>query len=62
VGNAAPIHDPCASAFDAHTRPAQGFAHFSERAGSVVQLNRQVFHNWHRQRSATGYAHRVLAK
>jgi hypothetical protein len=48
VGYAAPIHDPRASAFDAHTRPAQGFAHVGERAGSILEFNRQVFHGLHR--------------
>lgn len=38
-------HDPGAAAFDADTGTAQDFAHFGERAGPVIQSDREILHH-----------------
>jgi hypothetical protein len=44
VRNADAVDDPGAAAFDAHTGPAEGFAHISEGAGVIRELDGKVGH------------------
>lgn len=44
VGDADAVGDEHATPFDAHSRTAKRFAHVGESAGTIVEMNGQVFH------------------